>query len=81
MGPNGKPLVDFPIPRGPVPEALMGVGTDPGAMQEALWKGSLELRDGVRACRDLLKAMRLEDVRVLEELSEEDVGTVRVSKG
>lgn len=89
VGPNGKPLVDFPIPRGPAPEMLLGVSRDPVSLQDALWKTSVEFRDGVRASRDLLKAMRLEDVRPLEELSEEDGGsmssegqtTIRVSKG
>ena len=87
VGPNGKPLVDFPIPRGPAPEALLGVSVDPVSLQDALWKSSLELRDGFRATRDLLKAMRLEDVRPLEELSEEEgrmgegANTIRVSKG
>lgn len=86
VGPNGKPLVDFPIPRGPAPEALLGVQGDPLMLQNALWKSSLELRDGLRASRDLLKAMRLEDVRPLEGLSEEEgiggegLATIRVSK-
>ncbi|KAL1603562.1 hypothetical protein SLS60_005150 [Paraconiothyrium brasiliense] len=86
VGPNGKPLVDFPIPRGPAPEALLGVQGDPLLLQNALWKSSLELRDGLRASRDLLKAMRLEDVRPLEGLSEgeeggaEGMSTIRVTK-
>ncbi|KAJ4287974.1 hypothetical protein N0V90_011989 [Kalmusia sp. IMI 367209] len=85
VGPNGKPLVDFPIPRGPAPEALLGVNTDPVLLQNALWKSSVELRDGLRASRDLLKAMRLEDVKPLEGFPEESgegdgQSTVRLNK-
>ncbi|PVI08213.1 hypothetical protein DM02DRAFT_156040 [Periconia macrospinosa] len=62
LGPNGKPLVEFPIPRGPDPEALLGIngiGDGSAKLQDALWKSAAEIRDGVRACRDLMKAMRL----------------------
>lgn len=62
VGPTGRPLVDFPIPRGPAPEALMGVDADLGALSEALLKSSLEMREGLRASRDLLRSMRLADV-------------------
>ncbi len=61
VGPNGRPLVEFPVPRGPLPEALLGTNSDPEALGRALWKAGVELRDGLRACRDLLRAMRLED--------------------
>ncbi|CAI6278834.1 unnamed protein product [Periconia digitata] len=62
LGPNGKPLVEFPIPRGPDPEALLGlnsIGDGSAKLQDALWKSAVEMRDGLRACRDLMKAMRL----------------------
>ena len=62
VGPNGKPLVDFPIPRGPDVEALLGVNVDARVMQDMLLKSAMELRDGTRAGRDLLLAMRLQDV-------------------
>ncbi|PVH91167.1 hypothetical protein DM02DRAFT_367471 [Periconia macrospinosa] len=55
LGPNGKPLVEFPIPRGPDPEALLGINSigDGGSkLQDALWKSSVEMGDGLRACRD-----------------------------
>lgn len=83
VGPNGKPLVDFPIPHGPGVDAMVGVDTDPMLLQNALWKSCVELRDGLRASRDLLKAMKLEDVKpplegFPEEVSETDFqGTVR----
>ncbi|KAF2464063.1 kinase-like protein [Lindgomyces ingoldianus] len=89
VGPNGKPLVDFPVPRGPDPEALVGVESDPIILSNALWKSTTELRDGLRASRDLLKAMRLEEMKPpgmgMEGLSEEEgdgegQGTVRVAK-
>ncbi|KAF2682803.1 cell division control protein 15 [Lentithecium fluviatile CBS 122367] len=87
VGPNGKPLVDFPIPRGPGVESMLGVDADPLLLQNALWKSSVELRDGLRASRDLLKAMKLEDVKPpLEGFPEEGVegtdmqGTVRPSR-
>jgi hypothetical protein len=67
VAPNGRPLVDFPIPRGPDLEALMGVDVDPQAMSNALWKSSLEMRDGLRASRDLLRSMRLSDMRPEED--------------
>jgi protein-serine/threonine kinase len=78
VGPNGRPLVDFPVPRGPGIEAMLGVDADPLLLQNALWKSSVELRDGLRASRDLLKAMKLEDVRpdvrTLEGFPEESAG-------
>ncbi|KAF2634925.1 kinase-like protein [Massarina eburnea CBS 473.64] len=88
LGPNGKPLVEFPIPRGPDIEALQGVngiGSGDVELQNALWKSTVELRDGLRASRDLMKAMRLEDVRPLEGVDEygngDGIGTVRMSRG
>jgi protein-serine/threonine kinase len=89
VGPNGKPLVDFPVPRGPGVEAMLGVDADPLLLQNALWKSSVELRDGLRASRDLLKAMKLEDVKLdvglLEGFPEEGgdtdlQGTIRASR-
>lgn len=62
VGPNGKPLVEFPIPRGPDIESLLGVEADPRIMQDMLLKSAMQLRDGTRASRDLLRAMRLEEV-------------------
>ena len=84
VGPNGKPLVEFPIPRGPDPEALLGVDADPRVMQDLLLKSARELRDGTRASRDLLRAMRLNEVQ--EEgnagegsrAQEQEQGTVRL---
>lgn len=75
-GPNGRPLVEFPIPRGPDIEAMLGVDTDPRVLQESLLKGAMELRDGTRACRDLLRAMKLSEVEEGEE--EIDQSTVRL---
>lgn len=73
-GPNGRPLVEFPIPRGPDMEALLGVDQDPRVLQDMLLKAATELRDGTRASRDLLRAMKL------SEVEEEDVdqSTVRL---
>jgi len=83
VGPNGKPLVEFPIPNGPDVQALLGIDVDMRAMQDALLKTAMELRDGTRASRDLLRAMRLQDVeggedeeRGDEELTSND--TVRL---
>lgn len=84
VGPNGKPLVDFPVPRGPDVEALLGVGMDPRIMQDMLLKSAIELRDGTRAGRDLLRAMRLQDVGGEGEAADEDDetrnNTVRLSR-
>ncbi|KAH9873405.1 hypothetical protein IAQ61_004028 [Plenodomus lingam] len=82
VGPGGKPVVEFPIPRGPDVEKLLaggvagmgiaglaeGAGAGIGApgldkmMADMLLKSALELRDGTRAGRDLLRAMKLEEV-------------------
>ncbi|KAF1835459.1 cell division control protein 15 [Decorospora gaudefroyi] len=62
VGPNGRPVLVFPVPRGPDVESLLGTEVDAGGMQDALLKSVVELRDGTRACRDLLRAMRLQDV-------------------
>ncbi|EMD93989.1 hypothetical protein COCC4DRAFT_70307 [Bipolaris maydis ATCC 48331] len=80
VGPNGKPLVDFPIPRGPDVEALLGVDVDARVMQDMLLKSAMELRDGTRAGRDLLRAMRLQDVGDPEEEEDEETrnNTVRL---
>jgi protein-serine/threonine kinase len=83
VGPGGKPLVDFPVPRGPDPESLLGMDTDPAVLQNALWRATTEMRDGLRASRDLMRAMRLEEqVRPvgLEEVDEEEGLTVRLNK-
>lgn len=63
VGPNGRPLVDFPLPRGPDPEALSGVDANPVALSNALWKSTLEMKEGLRASRDLLKSMRLAEMQ------------------
>ena len=74
VGPGGKPLVEFPIPRGPASEALVGWGSggangerENRALGEALWRCAVEMRDGVRASRDLMRAMRLEGEDFEEE--------------
>jgi hypothetical protein len=85
-GPNGKPLVDFPVPRGPDPEALLGTEMDPRAVQDLLLKSAMELRDGTRTSRDLLRAMRFEEVEEDDGEGEGDEGfgggqhTVRLSR-
>jgi protein-serine/threonine kinase len=85
-GPNGRPLLDFPVPRGVDAEVLCnsnvalggGAGVEVG-MEDLLLKASRELRDGTRAGRDLLRAMRLEEVVVEGEGEEGDeTGTVRL---
>jgi protein-serine/threonine kinase len=78
-GLNGRPLLDFPVPRGVDAEALCnsGVGMSNAAevgMEELLLKASRELRDGTRAGRDLLRAMRLEEVVSVGEDGENDEG-------
>jgi serine/threonine protein kinase len=81
MGPNGRPLVDFPVPRGPDPEVLAGAGMgglgdgEKQTLSNALWKSTVELRDGLRASRDLLKSMRLADVTPIQEENEHTQGT------
>jgi protein-serine/threonine kinase len=67
VGPNGRPLLEFPVPRGPDPEALLGVETDRGAMSTELLRATMEMRDGIRASRDLLRSMRLAEMRIDEE--------------
>lgn len=74
-GPNGRPLVDFPVPRGPSVEALLRVHDDPSVLQDMLLKSAMDLRDGTRASRDLLRAMKLSEVADGEEL---DQSTVRL---
>ncbi|KAH5497820.1 hypothetical protein HBI31_092290 [Parastagonospora nodorum] len=68
-GPNGRPLLDFPVPRGVDPELLCNGGE---GLAELLLKSSVELRDGTRAGRDLLRAMRLSEV--VEEADNADAG-------
>lgn len=84
-GPNGRPLVEFPVPRGPDVDALCAGGEGEGrALQDALLRGAVELRDGTRACRDLLRAMKLSEVEEQGEWegeSELDQSTVRLSRG
>ncbi|OSS55062.1 hypothetical protein B5807_00858 [Epicoccum nigrum] len=84
-GPNGRPLVEFPVPRGPDVDALCAGGEGEGrALQEALLRGAVELRDGTRACRDLLRAMKLSEVEEAGEWDGEgelDQSTVRLSRG
>jgi protein-serine/threonine kinase len=85
VGPGGKPLVDFAVPRGPDPESLLGMDTNPAVLQNALWRATTELRDGLRASRDLMRSMRLqEQVRPvgLQEVDEEEGEglTVRVNR-
>ncbi|KAF2186956.1 Pkinase-domain-containing protein [Zopfia rhizophila CBS 207.26] len=84
VGPNGKPLVEFPVPRGPVPEALL-MDSEPRIMSEALWKCTTQMRDGLRAARDLLKAMRLAEMKPVglegfPEEGEDAGGTIRLGK-
>jgi phosphoserine phosphatase len=50
------------MPRGPDPEALFGVNANLEALSQALLKSSLDMREGLRASRDLLRGMRLADV-------------------
>jgi protein-serine/threonine kinase len=94
-GPNGRPLLDFPVPRGVDAEVLCnsginlggngGVGVEVG-MEELLLKACRELRDGTRAGRDLLRAMRLEEVNIGADDTENneprgetnETGTVRM---
>ncbi|KAI4616716.1 hypothetical protein J4E80_005991 [Alternaria sp. BMP 0032] len=84
VGLNGKPLVDFPVPTGPEVEALLGVDMDARVMADMLLKSAVELRDGTRASRDLLRAMRLQDVEGEGEDDDEGAdeemrgGTVRL---
>lgn len=85
VGPNGRPLLDFPIPRGPDPEALLGVDADPGVMMNALFKSAVEMRDGLRASMDLLKSMHLKETvqangegADVEEMDVANLGTVRL---
>jgi hypothetical protein len=73
VGPNGKPLVVFPVPTGPDVQALLGPDVDSKALQDALLQGAVGLRDGTRAARDLLRAMRLQDVEEEEDEVEEEV--------
>ncbi|KAI8939850.1 hypothetical protein NX059_003586 [Plenodomus lindquistii] len=87
VGPGGRPLVDFPVPRGPDVEKLVmggggggGVGIGNGGglynmektLADMLLKSAMELRDGTRAGRDLLRAMKLE-----EKDEEREVGGVQ----
>ncbi|KAF2204635.1 kinase-like protein [Delitschia confertaspora ATCC 74209] len=66
VGPNGKPIVDFPVPRGPDPEALLLDG-DQVVLSNGIWRAATELKDGIRACRDLLGAMKLGGMERVEE--------------
>ncbi|KAF1912645.1 hypothetical protein BDU57DRAFT_598085 [Ampelomyces quisqualis] len=81
-GPNGRPLVDFPVPRGVDPDILCGYAGGGGGMAELLLRSCEELRDGTRAGRDLLRAMRLAQVSETEQDGAVDkgsgTGTVRV---
>jgi protein-serine/threonine kinase len=80
VGQNGKPLVDFPVPHGPDVSNLLGADIDVKVMQDILLKSVLALRDGTRASRDLLRAMRLQDVEEGggEPDEETQVNTVRL---
>lgn len=73
VGPNGRPFIEFPVPRGPDPEALLGADADPNVLMNALWKSTVEMRDGLRTSTDLLKAMHLkETVQRVPEESDDD---------
>jgi protein-serine/threonine kinase len=77
-GPNGRPLLDFPVPKGVDPEVLCE-GVE--GMEDVLLRCCVELRDGTRAGRDLLRAMRLEEVQLDGNGDGEesrDEGTVRL---
>ncbi|KAF2013353.1 kinase-like protein [Aaosphaeria arxii CBS 175.79] len=71
VGPNGRPLLAFPIPRGPEPEALLGFDMDPNLMMNAMWKSTVEMRDGLRSSIDLLKSMHLKETPLLGYLHED----------
>ena len=83
VGPGGRPVVVFPVPRGPDVGRLLTAGGSSGegrgemgrkVLADMLLTSALELRDGTRAGRDLLRAMRLEEVDG-EEGSSGVVGT------
>jgi protein-serine/threonine kinase len=78
-GPNGVPLVDFPVPRGVDADALV-TGEGGVDMADLLLKCCGELRDGTRAGRDLLRTMRLREVIEGEEqgMGEGETDTVRL---
>lgn len=75
VGPGGRPIVVFPVPRGPDVDRLLAAGGSGGGrgemerkvLADMLLKSALELRNGTRAGRDLLRAMRLEEVEDDEE--------------
>lgn len=86
-GPNGRPLVEFPIPQAIDTQSLMDMDSDPKMLESLLLKSAIDLRDGTRAARDLLRAMRLEEV-VGEDVeggdesgTERDQSTVRLRQG
>jgi hypothetical protein len=58
LGPNGRPLIDFPIPRGPDAEALAGVQTDPRALGDMLFKSALDMRNALGTSRALLGSFK-----------------------
>ncbi|KAF2281244.1 Pkinase-domain-containing protein [Westerdykella ornata] len=83
VGPGGKPMLDFPIPRGPDLESLLrygGVVEGEGERDaeivsryaDALWKGAKEMTEGLRASRSLLRSMRLAEMEVGAEEEEEE---------
>ncbi|KAL5113343.1 hypothetical protein ACEQ8H_008789 [Pleosporales sp. CAS-2024a] len=76
-GPDGRPLLDFPVPQGVDAEKLCNGGE---GLAELLGRSCIELKDGVRAGRDLLRAMRLSEV-VQEGEGDEDGSVVGAGGG
>jgi len=56
-GPNGRPLVDFPIPKGPDPEALLW-DAEPEVLESELLRATREFMGGLKVARGVLRSMR-----------------------
>ncbi|KAF2649325.1 kinase-like protein [Lophiostoma macrostomum CBS 122681] len=58
LGPNGRPLIDFPIPRGPDTEALSGAQVHPSVLGDMLFKSALDMRNALGTSRALLGSFK-----------------------
>ncbi|OCK77137.1 kinase-like protein [Lepidopterella palustris CBS 459.81] len=56
-GPNGRAVVDFPVPRGPDPEALLW-DAEPEAVEREILRATRDFMAGLKVSRGVLRGMK-----------------------